>query len=136
MRVIKIVCNNQSMHELSSLLSPRQRIVLELVGEGRSNKEIARDLGISAETVKSHVKMIFVRLQVARRAQAVSRAQTLGILRMRPALEFFTPGISYHADSILYCAIHRRAAFGEAELVTERGLKVDRVRLTPRNFFG
>jgi|HubBroStandDraft_4_1064222.scaffolds.fasta_scaffold122112_2 ATP/maltotriose-dependent transcriptional regulator MalT len=98
MRMIKIVCNNKSMHEFSSFLSPRQRSVLELVGEGRSNKEIARDLGISAETVKSHVKRIFEKLQVARRAQAVSRAQTLGILRMTPTLEFFTPGISYHAD--------------------------------------
>jgi DNA-binding CsgD family transcriptional regulator len=98
MRMIKIVCNNQSMHELTSLLSPRQRIVLELVSEGRSNKEIARELGISAETVKSHVKMIFLRLQVVRRAQAVSRAQTLGILRRRPTLELFAPGMSYHAD--------------------------------------
>jgi LuxR family transcriptional regulator, maltose regulon positive regulatory protein len=78
------------IRDLSNLLSPRQRIVLELVSEGRSNKEIARDLGIAAETVKSHVKEIFVRLQVVRRAQAVSRAQTLGLLRMSPKLEFFS----------------------------------------------
>jgi LuxR family transcriptional regulator, maltose regulon positive regulatory protein len=78
------------MRDLSNLLSPRQRIVLQLVSEGRSNKEIARDLGIGAETVKSHVKGIFVRLQVVRRAQAVSRAQALGLLSMSHTLEFFS----------------------------------------------
>jgi len=60
-------------------LSPRERNILELIGEGRSNKEIARSLRIAPETVKSHVKNIFVKLGVERRAHAVARAQGLGL---------------------------------------------------------
>ncbi len=62
-------------------LSARERSVLELIGAGQSNKEIARALDIAPETVKSHVKNIFVKLAVDTRAQAVTRAQTLGIVR-------------------------------------------------------
>ena len=62
-------------------LSPRERGILELIGHGQSNKEIARDLGIAPETVKSHVKNIFVKLAVERRVQAVSRAQSLGLVQ-------------------------------------------------------
>jgi DNA-binding NarL/FixJ family response regulator len=50
---------------------------------GLSNKEIARNLGIAPETVKSHVKSIFVKLAVDKRAHAVARAQALGLLRDR-----------------------------------------------------
>ena len=63
-------------------LSPRERNILERIGQGRSNKEIARELGIAPETVKSHIKNIFIKLAVDRRAQAVSRAQTLGLVRI------------------------------------------------------
>jgi LuxR family maltose regulon positive regulatory protein len=41
------------------VLSPRERSVLALLSEGRSNKDIARALSIAPETVKSHVKNIF-----------------------------------------------------------------------------
>ncbi|MBV8398169.1 MAG: hypothetical protein JOZ17_05465 [Acetobacteraceae bacterium] len=64
-------------------LSARERSVLELIGEGQSNKEIARTLAITPETVKSHVKNIFLKLAVDTRAQAVSRAQTLGLVATR-----------------------------------------------------
>ena len=59
-------------------LSPRERSVLALLGEGQSNKDIARALSIAPETVKSHVKNIFGKLGVERRAQAVSRALSSG----------------------------------------------------------
>jgi LuxR family transcriptional regulator, maltose regulon positive regulatory protein len=68
---------------IAETLAPRERTVLELIGEGRSNKEIARLLGIAPETVKSHVKRIFEKLSVGKRAQAIARAQSLGLLRMR-----------------------------------------------------
>jgi LuxR family transcriptional regulator, maltose regulon positive regulatory protein len=61
-------------------LSYRERGILELIGHGYSNKEIARKIGIGAETVKSTVKRIFIKLNAGRRAQAVLRAQTLGLL--------------------------------------------------------
>jgi len=61
-------------------LSSRERSILELIGHGYSNKEIARQIGIAAETVKSTVKRIFIKLNADSRAQAVLRAQTLGLL--------------------------------------------------------
>jgi len=63
-----------------SALSPRETGILTLIAEGLSNKEIARSLDIGPETVKSHLKSVFAKLGVERRAQAVSRAQTLGLV--------------------------------------------------------
>jgi LuxR family maltose regulon positive regulatory protein len=60
-------------------LTRRESDILKLVAVGLSNKEIAKDLAIAPETVKSHVKHIFTKLNVERRAQAVSRAQVLGL---------------------------------------------------------
>jgi LuxR family transcriptional regulator, maltose regulon positive regulatory protein len=64
-------------------LSPRETDILTLIAEGLSNKEIARSLDIGPETVKSHLKSVFAKLGVERRAQAVSRAQTLGLVTTR-----------------------------------------------------
>ena len=63
-----------------SALSPRETGILTLIAEGLSNKEIARSLDIGPETVKSHLKSVFTKLGVEKRAQAVSRAQTLGLV--------------------------------------------------------
>jgi LuxR family maltose regulon positive regulatory protein len=63
---------------VAASLSARESHILKLIGEGLSNKEIARNLAITPETVKSHVKRIFNKLNVERRAQAVSRAQSMG----------------------------------------------------------
>jgi LuxR family maltose regulon positive regulatory protein len=60
-------------------LSAREGDILKLIAEGLSNKEIARNLAVTPETVKSHVKHIFTKLNVEKRAQAVSRAQMLGL---------------------------------------------------------
>jgi LuxR family maltose regulon positive regulatory protein len=64
---------------IAESLSAREGDILKLIGEGLSNKEIARSLAITPETVKSHVKHIFTKLNVEKRAQAVSRAQILGL---------------------------------------------------------
>jgi LuxR family maltose regulon positive regulatory protein len=61
-------------------LTPRQCHILGLIAVGRSNKEIARITGITPETVKTHVKNIFVKLAVEKRAQAVARAHMLGLV--------------------------------------------------------
>jgi LuxR family maltose regulon positive regulatory protein len=61
-------------------LSARETDILELIAQGMSNKEIARNLDIGPETVKTHLKNVFTKLGVERRAQAVSRAQTLGLV--------------------------------------------------------
>lgn len=61
-------------------LSARELDVLMLVCRGLSNKRIAHALTISPETVKAHVKRIFMKLQVESRAQAVFRASSMGLL--------------------------------------------------------
>ena len=58
--------------ELPSLTA-RENAILTLAEQGRSNKEIARQLGISAATVKNHIHNILQKLQVGRRAEAVAR---------------------------------------------------------------
>ena len=55
-------------------LTPRQRELLALVAGGRTNGQIARHLGISEGTVRTHLENIFERLQVTSRAAAVVRA--------------------------------------------------------------
>jgi DNA-binding NarL/FixJ family response regulator len=52
------------------LLTRRQRDVLSLISEGKSNKLIADALGMSESTVKAHVKQIIRRLHVVNRTQA------------------------------------------------------------------
>jgi LuxR family maltose regulon positive regulatory protein len=69
-----------STQALAEPLSPREGEVLGLIAQGRSNKEIAKLLAITPETVKTHVKNIFIKFNVEKRAHAVSRAQNLGLL--------------------------------------------------------
>jgi DNA-binding NarL/FixJ family response regulator len=64
----------------SDAITARERDVLSMIGQGHSNKRIARTLEISPETVKSHVKHIFSKLDVATRSAAVCRAASLGLL--------------------------------------------------------
>jgi LuxR family maltose regulon positive regulatory protein len=61
-------------------LSPREHSVLRSMSSGLSNKRIAQELQIAPETVKSHVKGIFIKLAVQTRAHAVSTAGALGLL--------------------------------------------------------
>jgi ATP/maltotriose-dependent transcriptional regulator MalT len=61
-------------------LSVRERMIVRLMGDGLSNKRIARHLSIAPETVKSHAKSIFLKLTVQTRAQAVYRAAILGLI--------------------------------------------------------
>jgi DNA-binding NarL/FixJ family response regulator len=60
-------------------LTAREREVLDKVAAGRSNTGIARDLGLSEKTVRNHLSNIFVKLQVADRAQAIVRAREAGM---------------------------------------------------------
>lgn len=62
-------------------LSPAELRVLEALAAGRSNKEIAQQLEISPNTVKTHVTRIFEKLGARRRTDAINRARELGIVR-------------------------------------------------------
>lgn len=66
----------------NSDLSLREREVLELIVRGRSNKEIANDLGITESTVKCHVSVILMRLNVSDRTQAVVTALQRGLVHI------------------------------------------------------
>jgi LuxR family maltose regulon positive regulatory protein len=67
---------------LPSPLTPRECDILGLIAAGQSNKAIARELGLGPETVKTHLKNVFLKLDVDRRTQAVLRAEELGLLRV------------------------------------------------------
>ncbi|GIH93444.1 response regulator [Planobispora siamensis] len=62
-------------------LTPREREVLGLIGQGLLNHEIARRLVISERTVGNHITSIFRKLRVADRAQAALRARDAGLDR-------------------------------------------------------
>jgi len=65
---------------LSEALSEQERRVLQLLATGLSSPEIARTLVISLNTVKTHLKHIFHKLDVHTRTAAVSEARRLGVL--------------------------------------------------------
>ena len=62
-------------------LTPREQEVLRLVARGLSNREIAAELVLGEETVKSHVGSILGKLGLAGRAQVASAALRLGLIR-------------------------------------------------------
>jgi DNA-binding NarL/FixJ family response regulator len=64
----------------ASLLTPREREVLTLVGRGLANKQIAGRLGISEKTVKTHLGRAFQRIGVSDRTQAALWAERDGLL--------------------------------------------------------
>jgi len=61
-------------------ITPRQKEVIILVGEGKSNKEIARNMGIAESTVATHFKQIYLTLNVHNRMACVNAAKDFGIL--------------------------------------------------------
>lgn len=64
-------------------LSDREISVLQLVAEGKTNKEIAKDLRISEKTVKNHARSIFHKLNVSDRTQAAIHAVKEGLIDIR-----------------------------------------------------
>jgi ATP/maltotriose-dependent transcriptional regulator MalT len=64
---------NSRTHISKVLLSSRESDILQLMGRGLTNKHIARDLSIAPETVKSHAKSIFEKLQARSRTEEVAR---------------------------------------------------------------
>lgn len=61
-------------------LTGQEMKVLERLAAGQSNKEIARTLGLSPNTVKTHLANLFAKLEVARRTQAVGKARDLNLI--------------------------------------------------------
>lgn len=71
--------DNQNIANLKPIrLTPRQIEVLLLIFQGKSNRDIARELNIIEATAKAHVSAIFRELDVVNRTQALLAAQKLG----------------------------------------------------------
>jgi two-component system response regulator DesR len=62
------------------LLTEREREVLDLIAGGSTNREIADRLFLSPHTVKEHTSALYRKLQARNRAEAVQRAQRIGLL--------------------------------------------------------
>ncbi|WP_206240396.1 response regulator [Novosphingobium terrae] len=74
------VAQQIALHSMREQLSSREVSVLELVANGKANKDIAGRLSVSEETVKAHLRSIFLKLDVVDRTQAAAVAIRRGII--------------------------------------------------------
>jgi len=77
-RAESFVRNEAAIRSLG--LTARECEILDLLASGQSNKELARTLGISPNTVKTHVARVFEKLEVQKRVAAIEKARWLGII--------------------------------------------------------
>jgi DNA-binding CsgD family transcriptional regulator len=61
-------------------LTPRECEVLGLLATGQSNKVLARMLGVSPNTIKTHIARVFEKLEVAGRIEAIEKARSLALI--------------------------------------------------------
>ena len=78
-------------------LTPRQREILELIASGLSTAEVARELTLSPETVRNHLRNTFRELRAHTRVEAIAAAQRLGLLAAS-ALAPLPAAADAHAD--------------------------------------
>jgi two-component system response regulator DesR len=72
--------DNRSGEATTPVLTEREQEVLALVAEGSTNREIAMSLHLSPHTVKEYTSALYRKLDARNRAEAVQRAQRLGVL--------------------------------------------------------
>jgi DNA-binding NarL/FixJ family response regulator len=78
--LLKAITGNQSV-VLDGGLSKRELEVLELLAQGKTTTQIAGDLFVSENTVKTHVRHILEKMEASNRAEAVSKASQMGLIR-------------------------------------------------------
>ena len=71
---------NDTVIEGATALTNREREILALLADGLGNKQIAARLGISTNTVKTHLELLFEKLGVSSRAEAVAAGVRRGLL--------------------------------------------------------
>ncbi|WP_372966620.1 response regulator [Marinobacter sp.] len=69
-----------STPEEALTLTRQQLAILVMIQEGHSNKEIARQLFVSLNTVKTHLRLLYEKLEVANRTSCIAKARNLGLL--------------------------------------------------------
>jgi DNA-binding NarL/FixJ family response regulator len=74
------VASQIAVHISDQALTVREQEVLQLVAEGNSNKQIAHRLGLSEDTIKGHMKVIFAKLGASDRTHAVTLAARRGMI--------------------------------------------------------
>jgi len=79
----KVVSRMQMHHEPTVLLTPRELEILEYMSTPNTYKQIANQLNISEETVRSHAKNILEKMKQPNRAQAVLAAMRLGLIEIQ-----------------------------------------------------
>jgi NarL family two-component system response regulator LiaR len=79
-KLLEEMSGEQAQRAPRDSLTPREREVLSLIAHGRPNKLIARDLGVSEKTVKTHVSSILGKLGVTDRTQAALYAVREGLV--------------------------------------------------------
>lgn len=67
-------------HDLVTALTPRERDVLDRLARGASYADIAADLVVSTNTVKTHVASLYAKLGAGRRSEALATARALELL--------------------------------------------------------
>ena len=72
-----------SLRELLATLTPRERQVFDLVVQGKTNKQIGRELGATERTIKAHRHQTMEKMKVQTFAELVSIAERLGILGIK-----------------------------------------------------
>jgi DNA-binding NarL/FixJ family response regulator len=72
-------------------LTERERVVLNHLMLGLTDQRISQELVVSPETVRTHVKHIFQKLQVDNRTKAVVKSIAAGLINLESAMEGRTP---------------------------------------------
>jgi len=79
-QVLKAATSNDLRHAGESDLSGREMEVLACLAQGKTTNQIASELFISENTVKTHVRHILEKLEASNRAEAVSKATQMGLI--------------------------------------------------------
>jgi DNA-binding CsgD family transcriptional regulator len=78
-RPAQFIRNDAAVRSLG--LSPRECEILALLASGQSNKQLARTLDISPNTVKTHLARLYEKLEAQNRVQAIEKARWLALIR-------------------------------------------------------
>ncbi|MDH5656663.1 MAG: response regulator transcription factor [Spirochaetia bacterium] len=81
MRILSLLNNrNTEASATSTILSDREKVILNLISLGLKYSEVAEELGISIHTVRRHIENIYKKMDVGNKTQAIIKGKKMGIL--------------------------------------------------------